>query len=90
MNPAYAQLVGHFTASTERFVQESAWVGLNWHASEKPATRLPKHEADSLVQELEVREPGPTYEAVRDSTGEANLPPYGLDNWIVKRTGNPT
>jgi hypothetical protein len=86
---AYGQLVGYFTANPERMLERSGWKEIRWHKTEKKATRLAYSEALSLVKELEARQPGPVYLAVRDENAEDNVPPYGLDNFVVKRIEKP-
>ncbi len=55
-------------------------------ATTHEATKLSCPEAEKLVAELQDKQPGRAYTIERDENGEQNLPPYGLDNFVVRRT----
>ena len=89
MLTAYAKLTRQFSAKSGHR-SEDAWTEIDWLPDETKASRLPHSQALWLVEELRARTQDVRYEAVRDEVGEANLPPHGLNNWLVKRTENPT
>lgn len=59
---------------------------LTWVANLAAATRFSQKEAQWLVAEMNRLHPGETYTLERDQDGEANCPPYGLDNFVVRKT----
>jgi hypothetical protein len=81
----YAQLMGKYSFEPEPYVASTAWKDLNWVDAVQKATRLPYAEAVKLSEEITIRQPGHNYVVERDEHGEANLPPYGLDNFVVRR-----
>jgi hypothetical protein len=87
MLTSYAKLTRQFLAKSEHRSEDS-WTDIDWLPDETKASRLPHSQALWLIEELRARTQGVRYEAARDKTGEANLPPYGPDNWIVKRIGS--
>jgi hypothetical protein len=81
----YAQLVGKYSFGPERHVTSTGWTGLNWLVEIQHATSLPYEEAVRLPKELAVKQSGHKYVVERDEHGEANRPPYGLDNFVLRR-----
>ena len=67
-------------------VNSASWLDSDWVETAREATKLPAPQAQNLAHEFETREPGPTYTTERDENGGANLPPYGLNNFVVRRT----
>jgi hypothetical protein len=85
--PVFAKLTGLATVRTKsRFLETFVWTQLSWVQTTREATKLSPAEAEQLITELNTREPGPQYTAERDETGESNQPPYGLDNFVVRKT----
>jgi hypothetical protein len=85
----YAQLVGRFSFQSEPYVASTAWKDLNWVDALQKATRLTYEDAVKLSNELLTKQPGRQYIVERDQSGEANIAPYGLDNFVVRREGTP-
>ena len=82
----FAKLTGYAQTPTEsRFIAIQMWTQLTWVETALAATKLSPRNAEQLVSELETREPGPEYTIERDENGESNLPPYGLDNFVVRK-----
>lgn len=84
----FAKLAGlaHTRSATPVVIDTYVWMELTWVESPREATKLPPEEAQRLVGELNTREPGPEYTYERDENGVSNQPPYGLDNFVVKKT----
>jgi hypothetical protein len=85
----YAQLVGKFSFNPEKHVASTGWTDLNWVDAPQKATKLSHEHAVRLSEELVIKQPGRQYFVERDQAGEANLPPYGLDNFVVRREETP-
>jgi len=62
------------------------WRECSWADTTRGATKLSIDEAERLISQLNERQPGSVYVAERDENGEANVPPYGLDNFVVRRS----
>jgi hypothetical protein len=79
--------VGQFTLYRKvwAFLQFSEWKECSWVETTTEATKLPRELAERLMHELEQRESGPIYTVECDEKGESNQPPYGLDNFVVRR-----
>jgi hypothetical protein len=84
----FAKLTGYYqTVDTgSRFVMSQGWSDCTWVATTKEATKFSSEQADRLIGELNNRESGPIYTAERDELGESNHPPYGLDNFVVRKS----
>jgi hypothetical protein len=83
----FAKLDGHLqTVSEGGFLLTETWTQCNWVSTSREATKLSRNKAEQLVSELERRQSGPKYTIERDENGEANQPPYGLDNFVVQKT----
>jgi len=72
--------------SPNSYIQSSGWKECKWVATLQEATKLPYDSAIQLIEELKARSPGHQHVAERDEHSEANVPPYGLDNFVVRRT----
>ena len=82
----FAKLTGlAHVESGNRFIQTITWTNLEWVETTREASKFSPQKADQLVSELDAKEPGPKYTIERDETGESNLPPYGLDNFVVRK-----
>ena len=84
----FAKLAGlaHTRSATPIMIDTSVWIDLTWVETPREATKLSPEEAHKLVGELNTRDPGPEYTYERDENGMSNQPPYGLDNFVVKKT----
>ena len=82
----YAKLQHFFQHATEnRFIAAFGWQQCNWVDTAGQASKFPHESALQLADELAKNEPGYRYVVERDDNGTANLPPYGLDNFVVRR-----
>lgn len=75
----------HFYRSSENPYLQEFWTQVRWVENPRQATKLSKLEADRRLEELKQHEATGSYNIERDESGEANLPPYGLDNWVVRK-----
>jgi hypothetical protein len=82
----FAKLTGYAQTLTEsRFVAQQMWTQLSWVETAREAEKLSRQGAEKLVGELNEKHPGPEYTIERDENGMNNVPPYGLDNFVVKK-----
>jgi hypothetical protein len=88
----FARLTGFYQYPTKH-VLHTGWKECTWVETARKATRLSRSQSERLVAELREKQPGPEYRIERDEDGEENLPPYGLDDFVVRKipvTGNST
>jgi hypothetical protein len=82
----FAKLTGlAHVESGSRFVEAITWTNLTWVETAREASKFSRQQAEQLASELSAREPGPEYTVERDENGESNQPPYGLDNFVVRK-----
>ena len=81
----FAKLTGFYRHSGG-YVLSSGWKECAWVDTAREATKFSCPEAERLAAELRDKRPGPAYTIERDENGEQNLPPYGLDNFVVRKT----
>ena len=85
----FAKLTGLASVeSGNRFVQTLTWTHLGWVETARAASKFSRKDAERLVDELDLKEPGPQYTIELDENGENSLPPYGLDNFVVRKVGS--
>jgi hypothetical protein len=81
----FAKLTG-FYQHAAGYVLSSGWKECMWVVTTREATKFSRLEAERLVTQLHEKQPGSGYAIERDENGKQNLPPYGLDNFVVRRT----
>jgi hypothetical protein len=81
----YAKLNHQYAFSPEAHVQSSGWKDCTWVDDLKQATRLAHDQATTLAIELIAKQVRFKYVLERDQNAERNPPPYGLDNFVVRR-----
>jgi hypothetical protein len=85
--PTFAKLDGYLkTVSDGGFLLSQTWEQCSWVENSRQATKLSHDQAVQLVSELATQQPGPKYTIERDENGETNQPPYGLDNFVVRKS----
>jgi len=81
----FAKLTGYYQHPAG-YILSSGWKECTWVNTAREATKFSRPEAERLLTELHEKQPGPAYTIERDENGEQNLPPYGLDNFVVRKT----
>lgn len=64
---------------------KGSWKECTWVTNPDEATKLFEAQAIELIEQLRESPPGYSYTYQRDAQGEANRPPHGLNNFVVKR-----